>query len=87
MGLATGEGGSLQGKKLKSCDSKPGDCSHLATSEPLPSSTPLNSMLSAAEALHQARAPWMLAFQVPWTAFGGSASPAALQILLSLVTG
>ena len=56
MGLATGEGGSLQGKKLKSCDSKPGDCSHLAISEPLPSSTPLNSMLSAADALHPAHA-------------------------------
>lgn len=52
MGLATGEGSSLQGKKLKSCSSKACDCSHLATSEPRPSSMPLNIMLSIAEALH-----------------------------------
>ncbi len=52
MGLATGEGSSLQGKKLNSCSSKDWDCSHLATSEPRPSSTPLNIMLSMADALH-----------------------------------
>jgi len=48
MGLATGDGGSLQGKKLKSCISKACESSHLATSEPLASSTPLNIMLSVA---------------------------------------
>lgn len=52
MGLATGEGSSEQGKKLNSCASKADDCSHLATSVLRPSSTPLNIMLSVAEALH-----------------------------------
>lgn len=55
MGLATGDGGSLQGKKLKSCISKNCESSHLATSEPLASSTPLNIMLSVADALHTRR--------------------------------
>ena len=90
MGLATGEGGSLQGKKLNSCDSKPGDCSHLATSEPLPFSTPLNSMLSAADALHPAHAPQRLPFKPPGQPAMRAcvaATPAALQDLLSLVSG
>ncbi len=52
MGLATGEGSSEQGKKLNSCASKPADCSHLATSEPRPSKTPLKLMLSITDALH-----------------------------------